>query len=186
VRRRLWTAGVLFICYVISEYGEPRWNYTDREPSSLLQVDQRFIGAYFLHHQGLIALMMEVVRTPETSIQFYESTRRYNPECCHLRTSRHENLKSYFCSELQLTPFQDIYSLKFSHLFSLRCTSRCIFNKRYIFVANECTCETTSGCRAAQGLRNISWSNNVRETVCGAAISTCLRLLLCILHPSAL
>jgi hypothetical protein len=35
-----------------------------------------------LHHQGdetLIALMMEAARTSETLINFYQTTRRYNP-----------------------------------------------------------------------------------------------------------
>jgi hypothetical protein len=40
------------------------------------------------------ALMVEVVRTSETSVYFNETTRRYIAEGCHLRTHRHENLKS--------------------------------------------------------------------------------------------
>jgi hypothetical protein len=43
----------------------------------------------------LIALMMEAVQTAETSVNSYQSTRRYNPEDSHLCTHRHENLKSY-------------------------------------------------------------------------------------------
>jgi hypothetical protein len=39
-------------------------------------------------------LMMEAVRTYETSVNWYRSTRRYNPEGSHLRTHRRENLKS--------------------------------------------------------------------------------------------
>jgi hypothetical protein len=31
----------------------------------------------------------------ETLVNFYQSTRRYNPEDSHLRTHRLENLKSY-------------------------------------------------------------------------------------------
>jgi hypothetical protein len=41
------------------------------------------------------ALIMEAVRTSETSVNFYQTTRRYNPEDSHLRTHRRENLKSY-------------------------------------------------------------------------------------------
>jgi hypothetical protein len=45
----------------------------------------------------LIALMMEVARTSETLVNFYQTTRRYNPEDSHLlvitmiksRTTRH-------------------------------------------------------------------------------------------------
>jgi hypothetical protein len=43
----------------------------------------------------LIALMMEAARTSETLVNFYQTTRRYNPESSHLRTHRSENLKSY-------------------------------------------------------------------------------------------
>jgi hypothetical protein len=42
-----------------------------------------------------IALMMEAASTSETSVNFYQTTRRYNPEDSHLRTHRRENLKSY-------------------------------------------------------------------------------------------
>jgi hypothetical protein len=40
-------------------------------------------------------LMMEAVRTSETSVNFYETTRRNIPEGCHLHTRRRENLKSH-------------------------------------------------------------------------------------------
>jgi hypothetical protein len=38
---------------------------------------------------------MEAARTSETLINFYQATRRYNPEDSHLRTHRRDNLKSY-------------------------------------------------------------------------------------------
>jgi hypothetical protein len=47
-----------------------------------------------------IALMMEAARASETLVNFYQTTRRYNPEDSHLRTNRRENLKSYFSSAL--------------------------------------------------------------------------------------
>jgi hypothetical protein len=53
----------------------------------------------------LIALMMEAARTSETLVNFYQTTRRYNPEDSHLRTHRRENLKSYFVSCLFLSSF---------------------------------------------------------------------------------
>jgi hypothetical protein len=40
-------------------------------------------------------LMMEAAMTSETLVNFYQITRRYNPEDSHLRTRRRENLKSY-------------------------------------------------------------------------------------------
>jgi hypothetical protein len=42
----------------------------------------------------LIALLMEAANSSETSVNFYQTTRRYNPEDSHLRTHRRENLKS--------------------------------------------------------------------------------------------
>jgi hypothetical protein len=42
-----------------------------------------------------IDLMMEATSTSETSVNFYETTRRYNPEDSHLHTRRRENLKSH-------------------------------------------------------------------------------------------
>jgi hypothetical protein len=53
-------------------------------PCSLVEVYQR------------IALMMEATRTSETLVNFYQTTRRFNPEDSHLRTHRRENLKSYY------------------------------------------------------------------------------------------
>jgi hypothetical protein len=38
---------------------------------------------------------MEAARTSETSVNFYQTTRRHNPEDSHLRTHRCENLKSH-------------------------------------------------------------------------------------------
>jgi hypothetical protein len=42
---------------------------------------------------GLIALMMEAVSTSETSVSFYQTTRRNIAEDSHLHTHRRENLK---------------------------------------------------------------------------------------------
>jgi hypothetical protein len=39
---------------------------------------------------------MEAARTSEMLLNFYQTTRRYNPEDSHLRTHRREILKSYF------------------------------------------------------------------------------------------
>jgi hypothetical protein len=43
---------------------------------------------------AIIALMMEAASTSETSANFYQTTRHYNPEDSHLHTRRRENLKS--------------------------------------------------------------------------------------------
>jgi hypothetical protein len=52
-------------------------------PYSPLDVYRRFRGARCLHHQG--ALPMEAARTSETSVNFYQTTRRNNPEDIHLQ-----------------------------------------------------------------------------------------------------
>jgi hypothetical protein len=44
---------------------------------------------------SIIRMMMEAARTSETSVNFYQTTRRYNPEDSNLRTRRRENPKSY-------------------------------------------------------------------------------------------
>jgi hypothetical protein len=44
--------------------------------------------------------MMEAARTSETLVNFYQTTRRYNPEDSHLRSHRRENLKSYLVNYL--------------------------------------------------------------------------------------
>jgi hypothetical protein len=59
-------------------------------PCSLVEVYRPFRGAYCLHHQG-----DEAARTAVILVNFYQTTRRYNPEDSHLRTHRRENLKSY-------------------------------------------------------------------------------------------
>jgi hypothetical protein len=61
------------------------WNIS---PCSHVEVDRRFRGAYCLHHQGdsVIVLIMEAVRTSETSVNFNLNTRRYIPEDSKLRS----------------------------------------------------------------------------------------------------
>jgi hypothetical protein len=39
--------------------------------------------------------MMEAARTSEMSVNFYQATRRNNPEDSHLHTRRRENIKSH-------------------------------------------------------------------------------------------
>jgi hypothetical protein len=46
---------------------------------SLVEVYRRFTGACFLHHQALI----EAASTSETSVNFYQTTQRKNPEDSH-------------------------------------------------------------------------------------------------------
>jgi hypothetical protein len=42
-----------------------------------------------------IALMMDAASTSETSLNFYQTTQRNNPEDNHLHTLRRESLKSH-------------------------------------------------------------------------------------------
>jgi protein subunit release factor A len=57
-------------------------------PCNLVDVYQRFRSACYLHNQGDES-------SSETSVNFYQTTRRYNPEDSRLQTHRCENLKSY-------------------------------------------------------------------------------------------
>jgi hypothetical protein len=52
-------------------------------------------------YRVLIVLVIEAASTSETSVNLYQTTRRYNPEDSHLHTRRRENLKSYqFISQI--------------------------------------------------------------------------------------
>jgi hypothetical protein len=48
----------------------------------------------FIRAVSLIALMMEIAHTSETSVDIYLTTWQYIPEDSELYTRRHENLKS--------------------------------------------------------------------------------------------
>jgi hypothetical protein len=54
------------------------------------------------NRKQIIALMMEAVRTSETSVKLYETTRRKIPEGCHLHNRRHENLKPYLADSREI------------------------------------------------------------------------------------
>jgi hypothetical protein len=49
--------------------------------------------------------MMEAARTYETLVNFYQTTRCYNPEDSHLHTHRRENLKYYMVRVVYLAGF---------------------------------------------------------------------------------
>jgi hypothetical protein len=53
------------------------------------------MAVFWVIAQWAIALMTEAASTSETSINFYQTTRRNNPEDSHLHTRRRENLKSH-------------------------------------------------------------------------------------------
>jgi hypothetical protein len=70
-------------------------------PCSLVEVYRHFRGACCLHHQGDdrpddggIALIIETARTSETSVSFYQTSRRNNLEDSHLHTPRRKDLRS--------------------------------------------------------------------------------------------
>jgi hypothetical protein len=54
----------------------------------------------------LVYLTMEAVQTSETSVNSYQSTRRYNLEDGHLDTGRLENLRAHF---MQFTNCTSLY-----------------------------------------------------------------------------
>jgi hypothetical protein len=51
---------------------------------------------------SVFALMMEAASTSETSVSFYETTRRNIPEDSHLHTRNRESLKSHTSTFLHL------------------------------------------------------------------------------------
>jgi hypothetical protein len=72
-------------------------------PCSLVDVYRRFRDTCCLHHQGdelwsrwVIALTMEAASTSETSVNFYRTTRRYNPDDSHLQVTISFQGKSKF------------------------------------------------------------------------------------------
>jgi hypothetical protein len=69
-------------------------------PCNLVEVYRRFRGACCLHHQGDDSVKKMSHRPDdggmsETSVNFYQITRRNNSEGSHLYTRRRENLKSH-------------------------------------------------------------------------------------------
>jgi hypothetical protein len=56
--------------------------FWDIAPYTLVEVDRRFRSAYCI----IKAVIMEAVHTSETSVNFYEVTRRSIPEGCHLES----------------------------------------------------------------------------------------------------
>jgi hypothetical protein len=59
--------------------------FWDALPCSQVDVNQLFRGMYCLHHQGdEIQYTVKAVRTPETSVNFNVTTRRYILEHCRL------------------------------------------------------------------------------------------------------
>jgi hypothetical protein len=62
-------------------------------PCSLVDVNHRFRGTYCLYHHGD---ELQAASTSDTLVNFYQTTRRNNPEDSHLHTRRRENLKSHF------------------------------------------------------------------------------------------
>jgi hypothetical protein len=76
-------------------------------PCSLVEYYRRFKDVCCVHYQVLIALMMEVAGTAETSVNFYRTTRRNEAEDSHL------NLLLGCCTVLQLIMEAASMSVKF-------------------------------------------------------------------------
>jgi hypothetical protein len=66
-----------------------------------------------------IALMMKAARTSETLVNFYQTTRCYNPEDSNLHTHRRENLKSYLKYRYVQTNSASLFGLPCSSLATL-------------------------------------------------------------------
>jgi hypothetical protein len=68
-----------------------RETFWDIGPCGLVEVDRRFRGAYW----------MVVLHACETSVNFYETTRRNVTEGCHPRTRRRQNLESQSLGQIR-------------------------------------------------------------------------------------
>jgi hypothetical protein len=91
-KKIIWLQGVEWIHLTlwlrIGTRGGLLWTWKRRKisvfwvvaPCNLVEVYQRFGGSCCLHHPG------DESRTSETLVNFYQTTRRYNPEDSHLRT----------------------------------------------------------------------------------------------------
>jgi hypothetical protein len=66
----------------------------DIVPCSLVEVNRRFRSAYYLYYpfNEFIVLVMEVVRTCETSVYFNETTWLYIPEVFYLLSRCYESI----------------------------------------------------------------------------------------------
>jgi hypothetical protein len=78
--------------------------------------------------------MMEAARTSETTVNFYQTTRRYNPEDSHLHTHRRENLQSclfyvmYFPQYLTISDSSTAYEIVYRLvLVNFSCADQIIF-----------------------------------------------------------
>jgi hypothetical protein len=59
---------------------------------SLVEVGRRFRGAHCLPQQDDVTHWLD--KEGSTSVNFYETTRRYTPKGCHLNIRRREKFKS--------------------------------------------------------------------------------------------
>jgi hypothetical protein len=78
--------------------------------------------------------MMEAARTSETLVNFYQTTRRYNPEDS---PHRRENLKSYFILQSVIVYLNLTYNrlwLHFQHSLLILCWKRVYASEMYTFV----------------------------------------------------
>jgi hypothetical protein len=59
--------------------------FWDATMCTMVDKDQQFRGAHYLHHQcNLISLMMEAVSSSETLVNIYQTIQYNNPEDSHL------------------------------------------------------------------------------------------------------
>jgi hypothetical protein len=56
--------------------------------------------------------MMEAARSSETSVNFYQTTRCYNPEDSHLRTNCRKNLKSYVINCIHCVRLYSVHNIE--------------------------------------------------------------------------
>jgi hypothetical protein len=73
--------------------------------------------------------MMEAASTSETSVNFYHTTQRNNPEGVHLHTHHHENLKSHKTvvgiSAYEFARVNSVQKLKYWHWIDMMFAANC-------------------------------------------------------------
>jgi hypothetical protein len=61
-----------------------------------------------VHTASIIALMIQIVRTSQTSVYFNETTQRFIPQGYHFQTRHRKNLKTHWSNVFREVEFKSI------------------------------------------------------------------------------
>jgi hypothetical protein len=102
---------------------------------------------------------MEAARTSETSVNFYQTTRRYNPDDSHLRTHRRDNLKSYSFILFAGRVEGDCHTQLEHQMVYSAC--KISLSLSYVTVRGERKMERARGSKTAKSLSMYSFNENI-------------------------